>query len=188
MQQRITLLPDQEILIDLPLSGHRLIPGYSGHIGLPMEIYLRLYAVKAEEKTPIAAPDDLSRFVERIDDEEAAWRFLRLFTGPDTHYLFQRGFYTIDLRVGRPGSESAVGMISPGESQRLRYQQPEIKLVDDGYLAERDLIRAHPVDRSAPVQVFRRREALSRDGGYVFIEDEVKGEIGRREVPFPSYE
>ena len=56
------------------------------------------------------------------------------------------------------------------------------------YLAERDLIRAHPVDRSAPVQVFRRREALSRDGGYVFIEDEVKGEIGRREVPFPSYE
>lgn len=188
MQERITLLPDQEINIDLPMSGHRLIPGYSGQIGLPLEIYLRLYAVKDEEKTLIAAPGDLSRFVKRIDGEEAALRFLRLFTAPDTHYHFQRGNYTIDLDVGVPGSLHTAGTISPELAKRIDYQSPEIQLEKNEYLAERDLMRADSANRSEPVEVFRRREALSREGDYRFIEDKVKGEIRRQDVPFPSYE
>ncbi len=188
MEQQITLLSDQEIHLDLPLSGYRLIPGYSGKVGLPFEIYLRLYAVKGDEKNLIAGPPDLSRFVTSVADENAVWRFLRLFTFPDSHYLFQKDVYTIDLEVAPLASPTGVGMISPETAQRIGYEAREVKLEHDEYITGHDLMRAAPVNSSTAIEVLRRREALSRDGAYRFIEDRMKGEIGRQDVIFPSYE
>jgi hypothetical protein len=121
----ITLLFTQELKLDLPLSGHRLIPGYGEKMGLPVEVYLRLYAVKNEEKTLITGPSDLSRFVTRINSEETAWRFLRLFTAPETHFLFQKGTYTVELGILPPGLAGGTAMISPDLAVRVGYEAPE---------------------------------------------------------------
>jgi hypothetical protein len=186
--ENINLLFDQEIHLDLPMTGYRLIPGYSGQFGLPVEIYLRLYAVKDEEKKLIASPDDLTRIITHIDDEEAAWRVLRLFTAPETHYLFQKDIYTIDLNVAAPGSPTGDGMVSPDVAQRIGYQPPKINLENHQYIASRDLVRANAMERSALAEVLRRHEALSEDADYCFIEDQVKGKIARQDVRIPSYE
>jgi len=188
--ERITLLFDQEIRIGLDLSGYRLIPGYSsGHIGLPMEIYLHLYAVRNEDKTLIAGPDDLSRFVTRISSEDEAWRFLRLFTALSTHYLFQKRVYIIDLGVSLVSDQVVDSVvISPEVAERVGYKSPDMRRQDQEYIARRDLVCANPLNLSIPVSVLRRREALAEDGTYRFIEDQVIGEIERTEVPFPAYE
>ena len=186
--ENIGLLFDQEIDVGLPRSGYRLIPGYAGHLGLPVEVFLRLYAVKGDEKRLIANPGDLSGIVTSIDDEDAAWRFLHLFTSPDTHYLFQKGAYTIDLALSPDGTVAGVGMISRDVNQQIGYRAPEMVLEDREYVSSRDLIRANSVDRSAFVDVIRRRESVSEGGRYRFIEDKAKGRIARSDVPFPSYE
>lgn len=186
--QPVTLLFDQEIDIGLPLSGHHLIPGYQGQIGLPMEIYLQLYAVKGEERALIAGPNDLSRFVTQIDGEIAAWRFLRLFTAPETHFLFQKDVYTIDLEVSAPGAPLRAGAISPALAQRVGYQPPEMRREGPQYLARRDLVRADARNRSLPVTFFRRSEALAENGAYIFIDEQSLAELPRTDVIMPSYE
>ncbi len=184
----VKLLEDQEVKLRLPMSGYRLIPGYTGHLGLPVEIHLRLYAVKDQEKRLIASPDDLSRIVTHIDDEDAAWRFLRLFTAPATHYLFQKGVYTIDLEVSSPGLQTGEGVISPEVAQRIGLQPAEMTRENRQYVASRDLVRANAMERGAPAEVLRRRETLSEGAAYRLIEDRVKGSIPRQDVTFPSYE
>jgi hypothetical protein len=188
MDKAINLLEDQEVQLGLPLSGYRLIPGYTGHLGLPVEIYLRLYAVKDQEKRLIASPDDLSRIVTHIDDQDAAWRFLRLFTAPATHYLFQKGLYTIDLEVSSPGLQTGEGMISREVAQRIGFQPAEMTRENHQYVASRDLVRANAIERGALAEVLRRRETLSEGAAYCLIEDRVKGRIAREDVAFPSYE
>jgi hypothetical protein len=185
--ERVTLLFEQEINIDLPLAGRRLIPGYRGQFGLPVEIYLRLYAVKDEDKALIAGPDDLSRFVTHIVDENAAWRFLRLFTSPETHYLFQKEVFSVDLKVSA-GPKSEVGGISPNVARRIGYQPPEIKRETNEYVARRDLVRADAKNRQKQATALRRREALTDDGQYRFIEDKILADLSRTDVVMPSYE
>jgi hypothetical protein len=185
----ITLLFEQEIDIGLPLSGYRLIPGYKGEAGLPLEAFLHLYAVNdAGERVLIAGPNDLSPLVERVSSEEAAWRFLRLFTAPATHYLFEKNTYVIDIRVREAGEEAAIGTISPEVARSVGYQPPQMRLEDDEYIAQRDLARVDAARPSGPATLLRRREALSQAGVYRFIEDRVVGEIERKNVYIPYYE
>jgi hypothetical protein len=187
--KRINLLFDQEIDIGIPLSGYRLIPGYSGEFGLPVEVFLHLYAVRDKVDVKlISQPGHLSPLIEHISSEDEAWRFLRLFTAPDTHYLFQKDIYSIDIGVSTPSEPPRIGMISWDLAQRVGFRPPEIRLVDQEYIACRDLVRANPIDLSAKVLVIRRCEALSVDGVYRFIEERKAGEIARKDLPFPAYE
>ncbi|HSB70753.1 MAG TPA: hypothetical protein VLT62_15610 [Candidatus Methylomirabilis sp.] len=187
--EEVTLLFDQEIAIGLPLSGYRLVPGIRGRMGLPAEAFLELYAVSAEgEKTLIAGPADLSPLVGHIGSEDEAWRFLRLFTAPETHYFFQKAAYTTDLRVLSPGEPPAVSAISPALARQVGYQAPQIRLEGNEYVACRDLIRTGGTQRSAPVALLRRWEALSREGSYRLIEERVIGELESTQAIPPSYE
>lgn len=186
----IMLLPDQTIHIDLPLSGYALVPGYfSGKFGLPVEIFLDLYAVKGDEKTAINEPGDLSQFIEGISDQEAVWRFLRLFSSMQTHYFFQKQIYTVDVSVaGQSPYFTDSVIISDEMARRVEYQPPMIEVHEDGYTAARDLISAVSTDRSNPASVFRRQERVTKAGAYTLIADTAKGFIERRDIAFPSYE
>jgi len=185
----IVLMKDQIIDIDLPLGGHKLCPGYiSGQSGLPMEIYLRLYVINDIDALQLNNPEELSGFVSEINDEHSAWRFLRLFTALNTHYYFQKADYTIDLGVAETGSLLQSVILTPDAAKRAGYEPPRMIIEDDGYTASRDLIHADPAAVLSPATVIRRRESISGNAGYRFIEDSVKGEIGREHVAFPAYE
>ena len=185
----ITLLFDQELVIGLPLSGYRLVPGFRGRMGLPAEAFLVLYAVSAGgEKILIAGPEDLSRLVSHIGSEDEAWKFLRLFTAPETHYFFQKATYTTDLRVLSPGEPRGVSAISPEVARQVGYQAPQMRREGNEYVACRDLIRSGPAQASAPVVVLRRWEALSTEATYRLIEDRVIGEVEFTQAIPPSYE
>ena len=184
----VTLMPDQEVAIGLPLSGYRLIPGYQGMLGLPVEAYLRLYAVNDQgDRRLIADPGDVSPLVERIGSEEDAWRFLRLFTAPATHYLFQKQTSTVDLDAPAPGQPAGIGSISPEVARRIGYQPPEMRLENREYLATRMLVRAS-AGAGGGATVLRRREAVGVDGSYRLIADEEVAQLDRGEVVLPMYE
>jgi len=184
----IALLPNERIDLDLPLSGYSLVPGYKGKIALPVELYLQLYAIKGEEKILIREPCDLSRIVAGIENEAAAWRFLRLFTASESHYLFQKGIYTIELMLAAPGRELGDGIISAEIADAIGYEPPEMRHEHETFTASRDLVRTDPLNPAKPMQMLRRREALSERGRYCFVEDILKGKIEQRNVVVPSYE
>lgn len=187
--ENVNLLFDQEIHLGLDLAGHRLVPGYQGEVGLPFEAFLQLYAVKDDTNVKlITAPGDLSPIVSAIRTAEEAWRFLRLFTAPTTHYLFQKELYTIDLQVSTPADPPAFGMISEKVAGQIGYQPPEINYVNHTYTTRRDLVRVNAQRRSAAPILIRRRETLADDGAYRLLDDEVIRKFKRKDVFLPSYE
>lgn len=179
----VTLFFDQEIKLDLELGGYRLIPGCREECGLPMEAFLILYAVKDDEKILITGPTDLSRLVARIRNEDEAWRFLRLFTSQETHYLFQKKSYLIDLFLSSD-TPSGYGRISPETASRISYKTPTIRLEHHEYFVCRDLVCATRNE----ISVIRRREALAETGKYRMIEEKQLGKLKPEEILLPSYE
>lgn len=182
-------MKDQIININLPLCGYSLCPGYnSGQMGLPIEIYVSLYLFNDSESIAITGPDELSSFVSTIDDEDSAWRFLRLFTALNTHYYFQKDIYTIDLGVSGTDSVFGTVLLSEDVANEIGYKPPTILFEGGEYIAARDLIQADPTGSSVEASIIRRKESISKDAGYRFIEDQIKGSIERKYVSFPSYE
>jgi hypothetical protein len=185
----VTLLFDRQLDVGVPLAGSRLVPGMGPEGGLPLEAFLRLYAVDQSGKAVlIAGPADLAPLVTRVGSEEAAWRFLRLFTAPETHYLFQKDAYTIDLRVAAPGEAREVGTITPDDAARFGYQPPQMTFDGGEYTARRDLVHAAPAAQSKPATLVRRREALAEDGAYRLVDERDVGPIARTAVIVPAYE
>lgn len=185
----VTLLFDRKIDISIPLSGYQLIPGYQGEVGLPLEAFLRLYAVSDQGNIIlIAGPDHLSKLVYRINSEEEAWNFLRLFTGPKTHYLFQKETYIVDIHVLTPGEVAGIGAVSPEIARQIGYQPPQIRLEGHEYIAQRNLASASAARPSGSVTIIRRHEVLSQNGTYRFINDYMVGKTERINICIPYYE
>lgn len=184
----VVLFFDRAIDLGIPLSGYRLIPGAPDTAGLPLEAFLKLYAVDDQGKQIlIAAPSDLSPLVQHIPDQAAAWRFLHLFTAPDTHYLFQKDEYTLDLRLATDGNEGP-GTISPELARSFGYDPPRMLHEGDKYQAVRYLVRARAVESPDPAVILRWRESLSEDGAYSLLEERVITQVERYLVHVPSYE
>jgi hypothetical protein len=184
----VVLFYDREIDLGIPLSGYRLIPGAPDSAGLPLEAFLQLYAVNNQgNQVLIATPADLSPFVTRIPDEAAAWRLLHLFTSPETHYLFQKDEYTLDLQVTTNGSVGP-GSISSELARSIGYTPAQIVHEGANYRATRDLVRASAVASPAPATIVRRRESLGEDGTYRLLEERAIAQVERYAVHVPSYE
>lgn len=183
------LLSGEAVNLPVALSGYRLIPGYVGRLSLPVELQLNLYAVKDQEVVPIRSPEDLSPLIECVPDANAAWSILRLFSATETHYLFQRDIYTLDLQVCSSGAARSTAEISPEVAARVGYEAPTMRIHGEAYHALRDVIQAEARGASGrgPV-ILRRRESLSKRGEYRFFEDTVKGYVTASDVFLPCYE
>jgi hypothetical protein len=83
----IWLQEDPPVHVSFNSGGYTLYRGARGVLGTPPEAYLRLFAVRGEEKREVASPAALQGLV-RIDDPAQALDFVRLFTSLDTHSLF----------------------------------------------------------------------------------------------------
>jgi hypothetical protein len=180
----IHLIFDHEVKINLHLTGHRLIAGYTGDFRLPVETSLSLYAVKEPQNpTKISNAKDLSRIVSRIDNEEQAWAFLRLFTSVQTHYLFQTGVYTVDVEVAETRS---VGQITPEVAGRVSYKAPSMGAENGVYRTVRDLARGAP--GAATAALVRRAESVSVGGKYAFDGESIITNFKPGELVLPEYE
>jgi len=179
----VQLLFDLEIPIGAPLSGHRLVPGTEGSLGLPVEAFLRLYAVDAAG-TPKRMRNliDVLGLIEAVRSEEEAMELLRLETAPETHFLFPHSHH-IDARVCR--ALERIGDVTERGAAAAGYQAASCLALGEGFEATRDLIRLGP---SNPLAVVRRREHLSRTAQYRLIGDTTLGAIDRSEILLPEYE
>jgi hypothetical protein len=187
MKDDTSLLYDREFHVEFPLRGCRLVPGIEGAAGLPLEAFMKLFAVDgAGHRTLIRSPADLAPFVERIDTADQAWSFVRLFTSPDTHYLFQRGDFIVDPTLLGPGDPPELGGVDRAEAVKAGYRPPSVKQ-EGAFVLERDLLY-FPSNASAPVTLIRRRERVALDGAYRHIGDDRVGQIKRALTVTPSYE
>jgi hypothetical protein len=185
----IVLLREQAIDPGLDLGVYSLYPGYRrGHMHLPVEACLELYACNETDSVRIDGPNALSPFVLAIDDERTAWRFLRLFTALNTHYYFQKESYTLEP-TETEGDAPPGALSMPARVLAAAGWEPP-RMIREGtrYLAIRDLVRARPTDTAAPVILLRRSERVSAGADYELLEDTVKAEIQRDRVPVPVYE
>ena len=185
----VTLLFDREIQIAVPLKGYRLIPGFEGQGGLPMEAFLRLFAVNEKgDRAKISGPSDLSPLVAAVRNEREAWSFFRLFTGASTHYLFRTDTYVVDVQIAVSRDIQSIGDISAEGARKAGLTEPELTHKDSEYSASRDLLRVGVRNSNPAPVILRRREAISETGKYRFIEDAVVAEVSRTDVLLPNYE
>jgi hypothetical protein len=137
----VTLLPNQEIRVVFPLRGIRLVPGVDGSGGLPMEAHTALYAVDDRDApAPIRRPEDLAPFVAGVNTAEQAEDFVRLFTGPATHYLFQRGDFIVDATVLSPGDPPVLGGVAADVAATAGARPPLVTADGEALLLERDVL------------------------------------------------
>ena len=187
--QDVTLLDDREVMTGLDLSGYRLVPGYQGEVGLPIEGFLRFYAVSNEGKVlPINSPQDLSPLVSGVNSEEEARQFLFFFTSADTFYFFRTDTAIVELRVGTPSPHAPAGTITREAADRINYEPPQMSSEGDLWVAVHDLARASVTSPSAGATAVRRRESVSRSGDYRLIGEEALGPIERDEISLPYFE
>jgi hypothetical protein len=181
--ENVTLLYEREIDLGVDLAGYRLIPGFRGEVGLPLEAFLELFAVRGAEIVPVT-PERLPSLIERIEDEEDAWKVLRLFISPETHFLFKKDVYVLDL-VPDP---SRVGGIAPETAERIGYLEPEMRREDEKFVARRDVVQFEAGRPSPQPLALRWRESLSREGAYQLLDEQTIAELSPEEVTLPYYE
>lgn len=181
----VTLFETREILVPFDIGDYRLIPGCAGDLGEPVEAFLMLYAVTAASTTHIAGPTDLSAITRAVRSEEEALAFVRLFTSPRSHFLFDKQQAILDLVVAgsdtrRPGEVS-------GEVAR-RLSLPAVRCVQaaGAFEIERCLVRAQNAVTARTVLL--RSERVFTDGGYVLASERVLGSLSPDEVAMPLYE
>jgi hypothetical protein len=184
----VTLLPDQALAPGFLRPGWRLVPGYAGEAGLPLEAFLRLFAVGGEGgPARIARPEELAPLVDRIRGEEDAWSFLRLFTSPGTFAWFP-DVALVEPGIGDPGGPGEVAAILPEAARRLGVQPPRMTRSGQEYRALRDLLRVRPGGPSAPLAVVRLEEALGEDGTYRVVDERRLGTLSPGEAWVPYFE
>src|SRR5262249_30840440 len=152
-------------------------------LGLPVEAFLRLYAVDASGSArQIRNVAEIMSLVERVNSATEAVQLLQLETSPETHFLFPDAHY-LDVRVSaaleRPGGLTEHGAIA------ARHTPLVAVMCEDGFEVSRDL-----VDISAPDQyaLMRRREWVSPSGGYCLISETPVGSVPPAEILLPEYE
>jgi hypothetical protein len=181
----VTLFETREILVPFDIDDHRLIPGCAGELGEPLEAFLVLYAVAATGTTQIATPADLSRITRAVRTEAQALAFVRLFTSPPTHFLFDKQQAVLDLVVAST-SPHKVGEVSLDVARRLGLPDVQTAAAAGAFTIERCLVRARaPADARC---VVLRSERVFPDGRYELSSERVLGSLSPEEVAMPLYE
>ena len=183
----VTLLPELEISVDFDLGGHRLIPGYTGELGEPIEAFLELYAVKdGAIAARILTPDDLSRLGVTILTAPQALSFVKLFTLPETYYLFNKVETVIELSVIPDPEPPGVGKISESKFQAISMSEPQVTSDKQAFTVERNLIRCTSL--SGTRDIIRRTERVSTIGAYTLVSEHSLAQLNTAELQIPYYE
>jgi hypothetical protein len=177
------ILIDREIKVKAPLSGYRLVLGTRGPAGLPIEAFLRLYAVAASGIVkPMNNILDILSLVQEIRSEEEAMELISITTAPDTHFLFPGSPY-LDLRICTALEHA--GDVIESSAIAAGYQHPACTAQGDGFDITRDLVRLDPGDTCV---LIRRSEHVSRSGTYNLVSEVPIGPIDCSDILLPDYE
>jgi|GEM_PF-5830869 len=175
MADDIWILEDQAIRVSFDTKGYTFFKGGKGMLNTPIERHLQLVAVKGDDKVVIPTIPDLKGRVV-IKSPEEALEFVRLFTAPETHYLFH------DSRYIEPHLVSATPSIveySDDYQKRMNLQPVETGREDGAFTIHRNLV-------SPPRRLIRASERVDEDGGYSIVETEVIDE--HSPVAYPIYQ
>ena len=175
MADEIWLLEDEPITVSFDTKGYAFYKGARGLLGTPVERFLRLVAVKGPEKVELPRVADLRGRVGLASPDQAL-EFVRLFTSPETHYLFPES-QVIEPRAAR-------GDPGPGEypeeyGERLQLEPARARAEGETFVVERNL-----VDRAGTL--LRATERVGQDGAYA-LERTTTIDAGSP-VTFPLYE
>jgi len=175
MAEALWVLEDKPIPVSFKTQGYSFYKGGSGVLGSPMEAYLRLVAVKGNQKSEIQKPSDLAGKVV-IDSPGQALEFVRLFTSPATEYLFPRIKLVEPFLAPNDG-----GGVEYTDEYRLRVniKGPTARQEDEFFVIERPLL-----DGSGTL--FQAVERVGRDGAYSLIQTTVLDP--RSPIRYPLYE
>jgi hypothetical protein len=173
--EEIWILENEEIPVSFNTKGFKFHKGGQGVVGEPEEAYLRLVAVKGEDKIEIRNPSDLRDRVVITSPEEAL-EFVRLFTGIRTHFLFPDNRY---LEASEARNGPGLAEYSKEYGKRLNLQPARVRQQGDDFLIERNLL-----DKSG--MLFRAIERVTRDGDYAVLTTTVIDE--RSPVIYPLYQ
>ena len=177
------LMFDKQISVSALPPGYRLVPGTEGSLGLPIEAFLRLYAVDASGTAKrVETLSDVLALVKEVRSEMEALQLLQLETAPDTHFLFKNSRY-LDVHVCTPIER--VGDMTEAAAVAAGYRNPSLEVVEDGYQLSRDLVRLKGDDAPALV---RRNEHLSRTASYRLLSESTISLIDESKIMLPDYE
>jgi len=165
MADDIWILGDQVIRVSFDTKGYTFYKGGKGIPGEPMEKYSQLVAVKGDDKVLIPTIPDLKGRV-AIKSAEEALDFVRLFTAPETHYLFH------DSRYIEPTAEEQRDM-------NLALKPVTYKETNGSFAIERNLV-------SRDGKLVRATERVTAEGDYSLEATEVVDE--HSPIPYPLYQ
>ena len=167
-----------DVVVGLDLGDSRLARGYCGELGLPIEAFLRLYAVRDRHVVArIDEPADLTSLVRAVSTADEALAFVRLFTNPSTIHLF--GSAELILEVGPADLE-------PHAVESFGVVGPRVGRQGNGFIVVRELVSAASV--GARQRLIRRTETVSTSGEYRHVGDDELGELEPGTVCLPYVE
>ena len=181
----LTLFEMRAINVPFDTGAYRLIPGCAGELGEPIEAFLQLYAVSTNRTTQIATPNDLAAITEAVRSEDEALAFVRLFTSPQTHYLFEKQRVLIDVVVSDDDA-AGFGVVRRAVAQRLAIPAVHVMRGVTGFDIQRCLVSADSHTESYPVLL--RSERVSTNGNYEWVEDRPLATLAADDVTLPVYE
>jgi hypothetical protein len=175
MPDDLRIFTDRAIPVSFDTGGYRFCRGGRGILHTPVEANLHLVYVKGREKILLLRVSDLEGRV-RIDTPGQALEFVRLFSAPDTHYLFPDYPY-MEPRKG--GEQTGPGEYTPSYAAKMNLAEPAAGREEGAFIVERNLL-----DRQN--RLFRSRERVGPDGHYAL--DHVQIIDARSPISYPLYQ
>lgn len=132
--------------------------------GRSEEALIDLCLIDKSRKRTVSTIDDLYGLVELKSPEEAL-RFVRLFTGIDTHYLF-RGLNVLEVGENSLIYDDGIGVVlSSYWDENYHYEKPTVRKSGDSYVIERCLI-TYPDLKTTKSLFYRSQETVTVAGKY----------------------
>lgn len=175
---------DKEVTVSFETNGYKFYSGYYGEMGDPAEAFLKLIAVKDDQKIILQSTTSLKGYVS-IKNEEEALEFVRLFTNPETHYLFEDSDWIEIMHSNTDilGGELLPGMLLKSDFEKLGMFEPQvtrIKKKTDVFIIKRCVLNSKN-------KILTTREVVWANGDYS-SEIISKSENTSNGLWFPFYE
>lgn len=173
----IKIFDKTPVKVSFETNGYVFFKGFKGPFGKPPEAFLKLIAVKDNKKIMLEKTSSLKGYVKIKNDEEAL-EFVRLFTGINSHYLFDDVNY-IEVFEKNENKNTYVGLIESENYKKLNLFKPVIIKDKNGFIIERCLYNTKR-------EIFHGIEKIGFDGEYTIT---VKKIIAKDySLQYPYYE
>jgi len=158
------------------VDGWMLYEGLGDKVGAPMEAFAKAVAVRGPDLRILPRSSSLRGHV-RIRSRAQALELVRLFTAPETRYLFEDSAFLELTRAA--GEEQSVGELDRKTWDSLALRDPVVRDAERGFSVERFV-----VDEEGTT-VYRVVEVVGRDGAYRV---QTRAVVARGvHVPVPHY-